>query len=73
MPDIMGQMRDGRVLGIEVKKPGEKPTKEQVDFLGTININNGLADWCDSVEGALNIINGKNIAAALTEEMVKSD
>lgn len=56
MPDIMGQMRDGRVLGIEVKKPGEVPTKEQIDFLNMIAKNRGLAGWADCVEDALNIV-----------------
>ena len=56
MPDIMGQMRDGRVLGIEVKKPGEKPTKVQSEFLWMIAKNKGVSGWCDSVEGALNIV-----------------
>jgi hypothetical protein len=58
MPDILGQMRDGRLLGIEVKKPGEKPRKEQQDFLDMISVNNGVSGWCDSVEGALQIVEG---------------
>ena len=53
LPDIIGQMRDGRLLGIEVKVPGKKPTEEQYTFIELIDENNGLAFWCDSVGGAL--------------------
>jgi hypothetical protein len=58
MPDIILQMRDGRLGGIEVKKPGEKPTKIQKEFLNMISTNNGISGWCDSVEGALQIVEG---------------
>ena len=50
MPDIMGQMKDGRMIGIEVKKPGEVPTADQILFMDMINGNNGLSFWVDSVE-----------------------
>ena len=56
MPDIMGQMRDGRLLGIEVKKPGDVPKPVQHEFLDMISKNNGVCGWCDSVKGALQIV-----------------
>lgn len=56
MPDIIGQMRDGRLLGIEVKKPGDIPRPVQHEFLDMISRNNGLAGWCDCVEGAVQIV-----------------
>lgn len=41
--DIEGQLPDGRYFALEVKRPGEKPTQEQVAFLTTVRRNNGLA------------------------------
>lgn len=41
--DIEGQLPDGRYFALEVKRPGEKPTPEQVEFLATVRRNNGLA------------------------------
>ena len=58
MPDIMGQMRDGRILGIEVKKPGDIPKPIQDDFLNMIHKNGGVCGWCDCVNGAIEIIEG---------------
>jgi len=72
MPDILGQMRSGQMLGIEVKKPKEKPKPEQIEFIDLINKNKGLAGWCCDVEGALDIVSGKyGIANALTKEVIK--
>lgn len=50
LSDIMGQLKDGRMLAIEVKVPGKKPTEEQYDFLRTVALNNGLAFWADSAD-----------------------
>ena len=47
LPDIIGQLRDGRVLAIEVKVPGKKPTDEQLEFIQCVNDNGGLAMWAD--------------------------
>ena len=56
MPDILGQLKDGRLLGVEVKKPGDKPRKEQLEFLDMISKNNGVSGWCDCVEQAIQIV-----------------
>lgn len=56
MPDIIGQMRDGRLLGIEVKKPGDIPRPVQHEFLDMISKNGGVAGWCDCVERAIQIV-----------------
>lgn len=40
--DIIGCLPDGRFLAIEVKKPGGKPSPEQVAFLERVNVNGGL-------------------------------
>lgn len=54
--DIMGQMSDGRLLAIEVKVPGKAPTDDQLKFISTVIESNGVAGWCDSANGALEII-----------------
>jgi len=59
MPDILGQMRSGKMLGIEVKKVGEQPRPDQIEFLEMIEKNKGLSGWCCSVNGAINIVEGK--------------
>jgi hypothetical protein len=41
--DILGILPDGRMLAIEVKKRGKKPSKKQRIFLETIRENNGVA------------------------------
>lgn len=56
--DILGQMVDGRMLAIEVKKPGKKPTEAQMRFIETVNNANGLAGWADSISAAQHIIKG---------------
>ena len=72
MPDILGQMRNGKMLGIEVKKPNEQPRPEQIEFLELIEKNKGVSGWCSSVNGAINIIENKNtIARALAKEIEK--
>ena len=58
MPDIILQMRDGRLGGIEVKKPGNKPTKEQSDFIDMISRNNGVSGCATNVQEAIQIIEG---------------
>jgi len=50
MGDIIGQLRDGRILSVECKTLGKKPDKNQYDFMDMVNRNNGLALWCDSIE-----------------------
>ena len=50
MSDIIGQMRDGRMLAIETKKPGEEPTIKQYNFLSLVNDNGGLGFWANSIE-----------------------
>jgi hypothetical protein len=54
--DIVGQLRDGRMLAIEVKLPNQQPTKEQQEFIDAVNYFNGLAGVARSVDDALRII-----------------
>jgi hypothetical protein len=43
MADITGQLRDGRRLEIEVKRPGEELTDDQQKFLDAVNGAGGVA------------------------------
>ena len=47
--DIIGQMRDGRFLAVEVKRPGKIPSANQDSFLRMVNQHGGLAFWADDV------------------------
>ena len=48
--DIIGIMPDGRFLAIEVKKPGKKPTPEQLNFIEAIRRHGGVAGVVHSPE-----------------------
>jgi len=48
--DIIGQMRDGRFLAIECKRPGKNATPEQWQFLCTVNRNGGVGFVACSVD-----------------------
>lgn len=41
-PDVLGQLKDGRLLGVEVKSPTGKPRPEQTVFLERINGAGGV-------------------------------
>ena len=49
-PDIIGMLPTGQFLAIEVKRPGQRPTPLQQEFIRTVNRNNGLAFVSDSVQ-----------------------
>lgn len=42
-PDVLGQLRDGRFLGVEVKAAKGRPSPEQVAFLERIRLAGGVA------------------------------
>lgn len=42
-PDIIGILKDGKFLAIEVKRKGGKMTSEQIVFFERINENGGVA------------------------------
>ena len=50
VPDILGVLPDGRFLGIEVKRKGNKPTQEQLDFIHKANLKGALCFVAYSVE-----------------------
>ena len=43
LPDIIGQLRDGRFFAMEVKRPGEKPTPEQAEVLALVAEAGGVS------------------------------
>ena len=50
VPDILACSNQGKFIGIEVKRPGEKPKPIQQAFLDAINKLNGVAFYATSVE-----------------------
>lgn len=54
LSDICGMLSDGRHLAIEVKRPGETPTDEQIDHIIRVLLNGGVAFWIDTVDGLTN-------------------
>lgn len=59
LPDIIGVLRGGKILAIEVKRPGEKPTEEQAEFLS-------MVAECGGVSGVAN--NWQQAKAILSED-----
>ena len=50
--DLMGMLKDGRIIEIEVKVPGKVPDDEQWKEINRVNRIGGIAFWADSVEMA---------------------
>ena len=57
-PDILGQLVDGRLLAIEVKKPSGTVSKEQAAFLQQATKHGALALVARSVDEVLAALNG---------------
>jgi hypothetical protein len=49
-PDILGQMKDGRILGIEVKRKGEGPNLAQQNQIALMQRANGVAGIVRSID-----------------------
>lgn len=47
--DILACIK-GRFVAIEVKKPGNKPSKLQENFINGVNSIGGLAFWADNLD-----------------------
>ncbi len=45
VPDIIGQLTNGIMFGYEVKRPDEKPTSIQAEFITMMIENNGECGW----------------------------
>lgn len=52
MCDITGQLKNGRRLEVEMKRPGEQPTEDQTMFIAMVNIAGGLAFVARSIDDA---------------------
>lgn len=57
-PDLLGQMRDGRLLALEIKAEKGRLTDEQAAVLETVRANHGVAGVARTVEEALAIVAG---------------
>jgi hypothetical protein len=55
-PDLLGFCDHGRIVAIEVKKPGGVATTEQVEFLAAVCVAGGLGAICTSAEGAVQLV-----------------
>lgn len=60
MCDITGQLKDGRRLEIEVKRPGKKPTPEQCAFIDMVNEAGGFAFVARSIEDVQAALDGRS-------------
>ncbi len=49
LSDILGQLKDGRMLAIEVKRKSGRLSDDQADFVAKVSANNGLAIVARSV------------------------
>lgn len=49
----IGQPEGGRFFALEVKRPGQKPTEEQYEFLRNVAIAGGYAGVVHSVEDVI--------------------
>lgn len=55
--DIIGQTRTGLFFACEVKRPGERCTPTQLDFLRDVNQNNGIAMVASGTEKLTEVLN----------------
>jgi hypothetical protein len=55
-PDLLGFCDHGRIVAIEVKKPGGVATTEQVEFLAAVCVAGGLGAICTSADGAERVV-----------------
>ena len=51
--DILGQLRTGHFLAVEVKRPSTKPTPEQAAFLAQVNTARGLGVVARSLDDVI--------------------
>lgn len=61
LSDLIGCTPSGTFFAIEIKMPGEKPRKDQFDFLEAMRNTGAIAGWATSIPEALEIVfGGKN-------------
>ena len=56
--DIWGHRPDGKAFYIEVKMPGKKPRRDQLEFIEAMKNSGAIAGWCTTIPEALNIVFG---------------
>ena len=49
-------LKDGRVVWVEFKAPGNRPTKLQGHEIDLITKHGGIADWCDNIDKFKNML-----------------
>jgi hypothetical protein len=67
MPDILGQLKDGRLLAVEVKRPSGNVSAEQRDFIDRARKDGALAFVARSVDDvwdALDILDLREVPHA---------
>jgi hypothetical protein len=52
MSDLLGQLRDGRIICVEVKAPDGELMDHQRDFLNEVRLHNGVAFVARSIDDA---------------------
>lgn len=58
--DLIGIMPDGRFLAIEVKRPGGKPSPEQINFIDFIRLRGGVAFFIDDEKKLKSLLDEHN-------------
>lgn len=51
--DLCGHRPDGKAFYAEIKKPGQKPRENQLNFLEAMRNSGAIAFWCDNVDDAV--------------------
>ena len=54
--DILGLLPGGRFCAVEVKRPGNRPTADQIAFMQRINEAGGFAFWATSAQTVENVV-----------------
>lgn len=57
-PDIIGQLRDGRFLAVEVKRPSGKLSDEQKQFLALVRDNGWVSFVARRIEDVFSALGG---------------
>ena len=56
--DIWGHRPDGKAFYLEVKMPGKKPRRDQLEFIEAMKKSGAIAGWCTTIPEALDVVFG---------------
>ena len=56
--DIWGHRPDGKAFYLEVKMPGKKPRRDQLEFIEAMKKSGAIAGWCTTIPEALEVVFG---------------